>query len=184
NTGLVIAGVAGATALVISAAAVPFVAPALRRVCIPYVPATTEQLANVSRALNLATKNSKGTLIDLGSGDGRVVLQCAKEGYKSTGVELNSILVAYSKYRSIKEGLGKEARFMRKNIFKTDLSPYEIAVIFGAESLMGDLVPKLSEMRSNTNLLACRFPLPENDAWKLEHQIGEGIDAVWVYKRN
>ncbi|EFO86617.1 hypothetical protein CRE_04827 [Caenorhabditis remanei] len=129
-----------------------------------------------------------------------VVLQCAKEGYRSTGVELNSILVAYSKYRSIKEGLGKEARyfplikttskvvfcfrFMRKNIFKTDLSPYETAVIFGAESLMGDLVPKLSEMRSNTNLLACRFPLPENDAWKLEHQIGEGIDAVWVYKRN
>lgn len=58
-------------------------------------------------------------------------------------------------------------RFIRKNIFKTDLSPYETAVIFGAESLMGDLVPKLSEMRPNTNLLACRFPLPENDAWKL-----------------
>lgn len=76
NTGLVIAGVAGATALAISAAAIPFVAPALRRVCIPYVPATTEQLANVSRALSLATSsnsNKKGTLIDLGSGDGRVV---------------------------------------------------------------------------------------------------------------
>uniref|UniRef100_A0A8R1HS93 Uncharacterized protein n=1 Tax=Caenorhabditis japonica TaxID=281687 RepID=A0A8R1HS93_CAEJA len=112
-----------------------------------------------------------------------VVLQCAKEGYKSTGVELNSILVAYSKYRSIKDGLGKEARFMRKNIFKTDLNPYQTAVIFGAESLMGDLVPKLSEMRQDTNLLACRFPLPDNDAWKLENQIGEGIDAVWVYRR-
>lgn len=73
NTGLVIAGVAGATALVISAAAVPFVAPALRRVCIPYVPATPAQLANVSRALSLATNNQKGPLIDLGSGDGRVV---------------------------------------------------------------------------------------------------------------
>ncbi|CAI5443980.1 unnamed protein product [Caenorhabditis angaria] len=112
-----------------------------------------------------------------------LVLQCAREGYLSHGVELNSILVAYSKYRSIRDGLRKEARFFRKNIFKTDLQPYETAVIFGAESLMGDLVPKLSEMRSNTNLLACRFPLPENDAWKLQSQIGEGIDAVWIYTR-
>ncbi|CAD6188100.1 unnamed protein product [Caenorhabditis auriculariae] len=46
NSGTVIAGVAGATALAISAAAIPFVAPALRRVCIPYVPATCSQLAN------------------------------------------------------------------------------------------------------------------------------------------
>ncbi|CAB3402428.1 unnamed protein product [Caenorhabditis bovis] len=113
-----------------------------------------------------------------------LVLQCAREGYKSTGVELNSILVAYSKYRSIREGLRNEAKFTRKDIFKTDLTKYDTAVIFGAESLMGDLVPKLSEMRPSSNLLACRFPLPENDAWKLETQIGEGIDAVWVYKRN
>lgn len=68
---MLIAGVAGATALGISLAAVPFVTPALRRVCIPYVPATTEQLSNVSRAL--ATQKAKGPLVDLGSGDGRVV---------------------------------------------------------------------------------------------------------------
>lgn len=48
---------------------------------------------------------------------------------------------------------------------------------------MGDLVPKLSEMRSDTRLLACRFPLPENNDWKMVTQIGEGIDAVWVYQR-
>lgn len=70
-SGLVVAGVAGAIGLGITAAAIPFVTPALRKVCIPYVPATPQQLANVSCAL--VPLNPKGPLIDLGSGDGRVV---------------------------------------------------------------------------------------------------------------
>lgn len=72
NSGLIVAGIAGATALGISFAAVPFLTPALRRVCIPYVPATPPQLENVSRALAECTPK-QGPLIDLGSGDGRVV---------------------------------------------------------------------------------------------------------------
>ncbi|KHJ83093.1 SPX domain protein, partial [Oesophagostomum dentatum] len=72
TSGLIVAGIAGATAIGISFAAIPFVAPALRRVCIPYVPATPPQLKNVSRALAECTPK-QGPLIDLGSGDGRVV---------------------------------------------------------------------------------------------------------------
>ncbi|VDO14653.1 unnamed protein product, partial [Haemonchus placei] len=112
------------------------------------------------------------------------VLQCAAEGIVSTGVELNGILVAYSKYRAARAGLGRKAKFHRMDIFKTELEPFNTAVIFGAENLMTDMVPKLSEMRSGTALLACRFPLPECDHFQSVAQIGEGIDAVYVYRRN
>ncbi|KAK6024279.1 SPX domain protein [Ostertagia ostertagi] len=72
TSGLIVAGIAGATAIGISFAAIPFLTPALRRVCIPYVPATPPQLKNVSRAL--AEHIPKPSpLIDLGSGDGRVM---------------------------------------------------------------------------------------------------------------
>ncbi|KIH52644.1 hypothetical protein ANCDUO_17252, partial [Ancylostoma duodenale] len=54
-----------------------------------------------------------------------------------------------------------------------------VAILHG----MSDLLPKLTEMRSGTSLLACRFPLPECDQFKSVAQIGEGIDAVYVYKR-
>lgn len=53
------------------AAAWPFVAPALRKVCLPFVPATDIQVANVFRLL--AQEGRSGTLVDLGSGDGRIV---------------------------------------------------------------------------------------------------------------
>ncbi|KAK6056561.1 SPX domain protein [Cooperia oncophora] len=72
SSGLIVAGIAGATAIGISFAAIPFLTPALRRVCIPYVPATPPQLKNVSIAL--AEHIPKPSpLIDLGSGDGRVM---------------------------------------------------------------------------------------------------------------
>lgn len=48
-----------------------FVAPAFRRICLPYVPATTEQVDNV---LKFLPRNSTKRLIDIGSGDGRIVL--------------------------------------------------------------------------------------------------------------
>lgn len=70
-SGLVVAGVAGAVGVGISMAAIPFVTPALRKVCIPYVPATAQQLQHVSQALS--TIETKAPLVDLGSGDGRVV---------------------------------------------------------------------------------------------------------------
>lgn len=48
----------------------PFVSPALRKHCLPYIPATEEQVKNIFKALS----NRSGTLIDLGSGDGRIVI--------------------------------------------------------------------------------------------------------------
>ncbi|VDL65955.1 unnamed protein product [Nippostrongylus brasiliensis] len=48
---------------------------------------------------------------------------------------------------------------------------------------MKDMVPKLGEMRSGTSLLACRFPLPDCDDFRLVGQIDEGIDAVRFFLR-
>jgi len=69
----------GATALGLTAISLPFVTPAFRRVCIPYVPATDAQIQNILKLLDNYRKFSQpaladgSKLIDLGSGDGRVV---------------------------------------------------------------------------------------------------------------
>ena len=59
----------GGIGAALSVICVPFVSPALRRVCLPYVPATTAQVENVLAAL----QGRAGSLIDIGSGDGRLV---------------------------------------------------------------------------------------------------------------
>merc|ERR1712179_424771 len=50
NAGLILAGIIGGAGLAITTICVPFVVPALRAVCLPFVPATTTQLANISKA--------------------------------------------------------------------------------------------------------------------------------------
>lgn len=47
----------------------PFILPAFRKICLPYVPATSEQIKVVLRLL----KGGSGPVVDLGSGDGRLV---------------------------------------------------------------------------------------------------------------
>ncbi|XP_077348095.1 ATP synthase subunit C lysine N-methyltransferase isoform X5 [Lithobates pipiens] len=67
--GLFVTGVVGGTLMTLYAIATPFVAPAFRKICLPYVPATNEQIRNVLKMLQLRS----GHLVDIGSGDGRIV---------------------------------------------------------------------------------------------------------------
>lgn len=59
----------GGASIALSIICYPFVSPALRKVCLPYVPATNAQVQNVLSVI----KGRKGKLVDLGSGDGRIV---------------------------------------------------------------------------------------------------------------
>ena len=70
RTGRVLIAVSGTVFVGFFAVTTPFFLPALRRVCLPYVPATTQQVRNVMTALH---NHPKGRLVDLGSGDGRIV---------------------------------------------------------------------------------------------------------------
>lgn len=67
--GLVAVGAFAATGIGLLVGCAPFILPALRKVCLPYVPATDRQVKNVMKIL----RKRKGNVIDLGSGDGRIV---------------------------------------------------------------------------------------------------------------
>lgn len=67
--GVVVTAALGGSLVALYAVAAPFVTPALRKVCLPFVPATAAQVENVLRVLQSRT----GTLVDIGSGDGRIV---------------------------------------------------------------------------------------------------------------
>lgn len=70
--GMIAAGTMATSSVAVTAVCMPFVTPALRKICIPYVPATPQQLQNVATALS-ACPTEISPLVDLGSGDGRVV---------------------------------------------------------------------------------------------------------------
>lgn len=165
----------GGLGLGLSIICIPFVSPALRKVCLPYVPATTEQLAGVKRAL----AGRKGKLLDVGSGDGRIVFTASKLGFKADGVELNPWLVYYSRLAALMNSDYRGSTFYRRNLWQFDLKPYNNIVIFGVEQMMQEFESKLlAETKDDTVIVACRFPLP--NMLPVE-TIGYGVDTVWKY---
>ncbi|XP_056186609.1 ATP synthase subunit C lysine N-methyltransferase isoform X3 [Falco biarmicus] len=127
---LVTAGVGG-TLVALYAAVTPFVTPALRKVCLPFVPATSTQIQNVLKML----ENRSGSLVDIGSGDGRIVIAAAKRGFKAVGYELNPWLVWYSRYRAWRDGVHQNTRFYISDLWKVSFSGYTNVVVFGVPDM-------------------------------------------------
>ncbi|XP_067385437.1 ATP synthase subunit C lysine N-methyltransferase [Channa argus] len=173
--GLVVTGLVGGSLVALYAVTAPFVAPALRKVCLPFVPATTAQVKNVLKVLRARS----GTLVDIGSGDGRIVIAAAKHGFQASGFELNPWLVWYSRYKAWREGVHRTTSFHISDLWKVSFAQYYNVVIFGVPQMMEQLELKLArELPSTAKVVACRFPFP---TWVPEHTAGEGIDTVWVY---
>lgn len=177
--GKVAIAVTGCSAVGILAIAAPFVSPAFRKICLPYVPATDAQVRNVLSVLCRRTRRS--ALVDLGSGDGRIVFEAARQGFAPcVGVELNPWLVAYSKIRALASDLASKPRFQRADLWKFSLAPFDNVVVFGVEEMMAPLERKLlHELKPGSWVAACRFPLPTLEA---DESYGEGIDTVWLYR--
>ncbi|XP_053570487.1 ATP synthase subunit C lysine N-methyltransferase [Bombina bombina] len=173
--GLVVTGVVGGSLVALYAIATPFVVPALRKVCLPFVPATTTQVENVLKMLQSRT----GRVVDIGSGDGRIVIAAAKKGFQAVGYELNPWLVWYSRYRAWREGVHHNAKFYISDLWKVSFSQYSNVVIFGVPQMMPQLEEKLQmELQDTARVIACRFPFPH---WVPDHICGEGVDTVWTY---
>ena len=137
------------------------------------------QISNILAGLSSRPLPSR--LLDIGSGDGRVVVATARAGFHSTGVEINPWLVFYSRLRSRSLGLTSQTSFARKDLWKYNLSSFDNVVIFGVEEMMTPLRLKMeAELKTGSRVVACRFPLRD---WNPSSTFGEGIDTVWIYDR-
>jgi SAM-dependent methyltransferase len=101
-------------------------------------------------------KNSK--FIDLGSGDGRIVIEFAKRNYESYGIEMNPFLVFLSKLKIRKAGL-KNAKIIWGNFWKIDLSRFDIIYFFQYKLANKFLMKKLLKESKNKIIISAHFPL-------------------------
>ncbi|MCE9586371.1 hypothetical protein K8R04_03575 [Candidatus Uhrbacteria bacterium] len=102
---------------------------------------------------------SADTVIDLGSGDGRLLVEAAKRGAAVVGYELNPFLVWWSRRKL--SSFGNRAVVYRKNLLDADLSQATLIYIFGITSIMPQVADKLRrECRPGTKIISFAFELP------------------------
>jgi hypothetical protein len=94
----------------------------------PYV--QTPQVV-VDKMLELAKVGPDDYVIDLGSGDGRMVITAARKyGASGFGVDLDRRLVELANRNAAKAGVAKRAVFYERNLFETDVSPATVMSIY------------------------------------------------------
>ncbi len=127
-----------------------------------YVP--TPQIV-VDEMLGMARVGAGDYLIDLGSGDGRIVITAAKKlGARGFGVDLDRYLLKVANDNARKEGVSDRARFIEQNLFETDLSKATVITSYLLPDMNLKLRPKLLNLKPGTRVVAHDYAMGEWDA--------------------
>lgn len=130
---------------------------------VPYVP--TPQ-AVVDRMLDLAKITDRDYLIDLGSGDGRIVVTAAKKfGARGFGVDLNPVRIDEANANARKAGVTDKVAFYQCNLFETDLSQATVITMYLLPRVNLQLRPQLLELKPGTRLVSHDFDMGD---WKAD----------------
>lgn len=134
----------------------------------PYVQSPQEV---VERMLRLAEPKPGEYLIDLGSGDGRIVIEAARRyGARGLGVDLEPRLVKLATENARAAGVGALARFEVKDFFELDFSGADIISAYLLPEVNLKLLPKLLKMKPGTRIVTHDYdmgPWPHDEMIEL-----------------
>ena len=141
---------------------------------IAYVPTEKER---IKKMIKFAAVKKGDKAVDLGSGDGCLILALARAGAEAHGYEINYILVLWSKLRIKKAGLSGKAYVHWNNLWKADLKDFNIVFIYGFDYMMKKLEEKLArELKPGARIVSNSFPLP---TWPLSKK----ENGVYLYEK-
>src|SRR5574341_126230 len=110
---------------------------------VPYVPTPQEV---VERMLEIAKVGPHDYLIDLGSGDGRIVVTAAKKyGTRGFGVDLNPERIRESNENARRGGVREKVAFYQRDLFETNLADETVITMYLLPQVNIELRPKLLE---------------------------------------
>jgi ribosomal protein L11 methylase PrmA len=122
---------------------------------VPFLPSSKRK---VDLMISLANLNKDSIVYDLGSGDGRLVIEAAKKGVShAVGFEINPILNLFARIRAYFLKL-KNLTFFTKSMWKADLSKPDIIFLYLLPSVMLKLEEKLiNEGKENMIIISNTF---------------------------
>lgn len=121
----------------------------------PFLPTLKKR---VPEALELIGLKKGQTLLELGSGDGRVLVEAAKLGINSVGFELNPLLVVYSKMASFR--YRKHVKIIWGNYWNKEWPKADGIFVFLLQPYMDKLDKKISNQKKSIKLVSFAFKIP------------------------
>lgn len=143
--------------------------------------------AIVHTMLDVGEVGPDTNLIDLGSGDGRTVVEAARRGATATGYELNPDMVVLSRARAAEAARGEapfgRAQFIQDDFFNADLTEATVITLYLLPALNLRLRARLLSLKPGTKIISHQFDMGGWDAdtatvvgtklvfsWEIKHQ--------------
>ena len=105
--------------------------------------------------LNIAGVKRGDHVLDLGSGDGRIVILAARRfGATGLGVEIDPALVRLSNSHASNAGVGQRVAFREQDLFKTDLSSATVITMYLLPEVNLQLRPALLALKPGTRVVS------------------------------
>ena len=136
---------------------------------LPYVGTKKDKIATI---VKLAKIKKNETVIDLGSGDGRLLLATAAKGAYAVGYELNPFSVLLSRLHTYLEGQSENVMVYRQNMWQADLKVADVIFVYSLKKTIAkfqDFVYK--NAKKGTRVVVNTNPFPHKKPVKVENGI-------------
>jgi len=151
-----------------------------------YVP--TPQIV-VDTMLEMAKVGPNDFVIDLGSGDGRIIITAAsKRGARGFGVDLDTVLLKMANLNAQKAGVTDKVHFVEQNLFLTDLSKATVLTTYLLPNMNLRLRSKVMSLKPGTRLVAHDYhfgdwdPDEQRELIVPEKKVGtSGVSYIFFY---
>ena len=139
----------------------------------------------IAEILAKAGVGKDDVLYDLGSGDGRIVTEAARQtGCRAVGIEIDADLVNDSIRNAVRAGVYDRVRFVVADIFKEDFSEATVVTIYMTGDVNRRLRPKLlRELKPGSRIATYTFDMGD---WKPDDTLSFGWEDAyfWIVPAN
>ncbi len=140
---------------------------------LPYVATNKKKFETI---MSFAQIKESQTIVDRGSGDGRLLVESAKRGAFAIGYEINPLLIVISKIHASIKGLGDRVEVKNVSFWKADLKVADVIFVYAFIKTM----PKFEEFiwqnaKKGTRIVVNTNPFPNKKPIK-------SLNGVYVYK--
>jgi SAM-dependent methyltransferase len=111
----------------------------------------------VQKMLDMAAVTPQDVVMDLGSGDGRMIIAAARRGARAIGVEFNPDMVALSRRSAAEAGVADKASFIEGDMYTADISQATVMALFLLTTNLDKLAPRFLDLKPGTRLVLNTF---------------------------